>query len=168
MLLYSTLTVAFDAYMWLFDRLGRASMGRLMGWTFLVVGLILALFLLFFLPKRKEPYLAFALICLAVAYCVQIIDVPANLFHFLQYGPLTVLVFDALHFHCKDRSIYVWSLTLVVILGVRDETLQSLLPNRYFALEDIILNSAAGLFSLAFIGFVIGEENYPWPRSVAG
>ena len=50
----------------------------------------------------------------------------------------------------------------MALIGLGDETLQWMLPNRYFGIVDLVVNTAAGLFALAFIGFVLGEENYPW------
>jgi hypothetical protein len=55
-----------------------------------------------------------------------------------------------------------YMLALVALIGLGDETLQWILPNRYVGLVDLVVNTATGLFTLAFIGFVLGEENYPW------
>ena len=79
-----------------------------------------------------------------------------------QYGPLTVLVLDALRFRFHDRYIYVWALAVVALIGVGDEFLQGLFPDRRFDLHDVILNSLAAALTLAWVGWVQGEENYPW------
>ena len=50
------------------------------------------------------------------------------------------------------------------VIGLRDETLQWILPNRYFGIPDLLTNAAAGVLTLVFIVFVLGEENYPYPR----
>ena len=105
--------------------------------------------------------MSFTLICLGVAFSLQILTIPAKRFHFLQYAPLTVLVFDALRFTIRGRFLYIWTLALVALIGLGDETLQWMLPNRYFGIVDLVVNTVAGLFALAFIGFVLGEENYP-------
>ncbi|MBI4454576.1 MAG: VanZ family protein [Acidobacteria bacterium] len=163
LLLYSTLTLAYDVYVAMLNRLGKV-LFNLMTWMYLPIGLALFAFLVFFLPRRLASYLSFLFICLALAYSLEFLTVPAKRFHFFQYGPLTVLVFDALRFKCRDRYLYVWTLTTVALIGVGDETLQGLLPKRHFGLVDLVVNSVAGLLTLAFIGFVMREENYPWGR----
>ena len=160
--LYGTLTLAFDIYVWVFDRWGEAFVSRVMNGLFLPVGVALLIFVVFFLPRRGGAYLTFLLICLAMLYCLNTIEVPAKRFHFLQYGPLTVLVFDAVRFRSGNRYLYAWTFAVVVLIGFGDEIIQSLLPRRHFGLQDIVINSTAGLLTLAFIGFVVGEENYPW------
>lgn len=163
--LYSTLTLAFDLYVYVFDRMGRPFMSALMSGMYVPIGLLLLLFIYFRLPRKAGVYAAFLLVCLTVAYCLYALEVPAKRFHFVQYGPLTYLIFDALRFHVRDRSIYVWAQALVILIGLGDETLQGLLPDRYFGLTDVVVNSVAGLVTLAFIGFVMGEENYPWGKA---
>ena len=164
MFLYATLTLAYDIYVWFFDRLGKAFMSSFMIWMYLPLGLALLVFLLFFLPRRPVAYLVFLLICLAVVGCLNWLTIPAKRFHFLQYGPLTLLVFEALRYRFQGRSLYLWTLVAVTLIGVGDETLQAVLPRRHFGYIDILVNSTAGLLTLAFIRWVIGEENYPWGR----
>ena len=162
--LYSTLTLAFDLYVSLFDRMGREFMDSLMSWMYLPLGLILIALIFLFFPRRIGAYVAFLLVALAFICCLQFLTVPAKRFHFLQYGPLTVLVFDALRFHCRDRYHYVWTLLIVALVGLGDETAQGILPDRHFGIPDVVLNAVAGLLTLAFLGFVVGDENYPWGR----
>lgn len=162
--LYSTLVLAFDLYVSLFDRMGREFMDNLMSWMYLPLGLILIALIFVFFPRRIGAYVAFLLIALAFICCLQFLAVPAKRFHFLQYGPLTVLVFDALRFRCHDRYHYVWTLLIVAFLGLGDETVQGIFPDRHFGMPDVVLNSVAGLLTLAFLGFVVGDEHYPWGR----
>jgi VanZ family protein len=161
-LLYSTLTVAFRIYVYFFDRLGKPFMSRFMAGIYIPVGLALLVFMFMRLPRRWGGYVAFLLIGLTLAFCLRIIEIPAKRFHFLEYSPLTVLVFDALRFRVRDRFLYVWTFLVVALLGLGDEIIQGILPNRYFGLSEVVTNAAAGLLTLAFIGFVMGEENYPW------
>ncbi len=162
--LYSTLTIAFDLYVSLFDRMGREFMDSLMSWMYLPLGLILVAVIFLFFPRRIAAYVAFLLIALAFICVLEFLTVPAKRFHFLQYSPLTVLVFDALRFHCRDRYHYVWTLLIVALVGLGDETVQGILPDRHFGIPDVVLNSVAGLLTLAFLGFVVGDENYPRGR----
>lgn len=163
-LLYSTLTLAFRLYVWMFARFGKPFMSSLMVWIYVPVGLALLAFLFFRLPRRLGRYVAFLMLGLSLAFCLDRITIPAKRFHFLEYAPLAVLVFDALRFHCRDRYHYVWTMVVVSLVGLGDEIIQGILPNRYFGLNEVVTNAAAGLFALIFVGFVLGEENYPWPR----
>lgn len=161
--LYSTLTLAFRLYVWMYARLGKPFMSSLMIWIYVPVGLALLVFLFFRLPRQLGRYVSFLMLCLALAFCLNLIKIPAKRFHFLEYAPLAVLVFDALRFHCRNRYHYVWTMVLVTLVGLGDEIIQGILPNRYFGINEVVTNAAAGLFALVFIGFVMGEENYPWP-----
>jgi len=162
--LYSTLTLAFRLYVWMFARYGKPFMSSLMIWIYVPVGIALLAFLLFRLPRQLGRYLTFLMLGLAMAFCLDRITIPAKRFHFLEYAPLAVLIFEALRFHCRDRYHYVWSMVVVTLVGLGDEVIQGILPNRYFGINEVVTNAAAGLFALVFIAFVLGEENYPWPR----
>ena len=159
--LYSSATLAFNTYVWLLERQGKVVF-QAMTWMYVPIGLLLLLSLLFFFPRRLGSYLAFVLICLALALALQYLVVPAKRFHFFQYGIVTFLVVDALRFRFRGRCLYVWSLAAVALIGLGDEAVQSLMPKRHFGLLDLGVDAVAGLLTLAFIGFVIGEENYPW------
>ncbi len=162
--LYSTLTLAFRLYVWMFARFGKPFMSSLMIWIYIPVGLALFALLFFRLPRQLGRYVSFLMLGLALAFCLDRITIPAKRFHFLEYAPLAVLVFDALRFHCRDRYHYVWTMAVVSLVGLGDEIIQGILPNRYFGINEVVTNAAAGLFALIFIGLVLGEENYPWPR----
>ena len=54
---------------------------------------------------------------------------------------------------------------MVSVVGLGDETLQWILANRHFGILDLLTNTTAGLLTLVFIVFVLGEENYPYPRA---
>jgi hypothetical protein len=162
--LYSTLTLAFRLYVWMFARFGKPFMSSLMIWIYVPIGLALLAFLFFRLPRQLGRYVSFLMLGLALAFCLDRITIPAKRFHFLEYAPLAVLVFDALRFHCRNRYHYLWTMAVVSLVGLGDEVIQGILPNRYFGINEVVTNAAAGLFALIFIAFVMGEENYPWPR----
>ena len=164
-LLYGTLTVAYDLYTAVYRRIGEAEMSLWIDRLFLVTGFALLVFIVLMLPRTVRSYLAFAVICAAVAFCLHLITVPAKRFHFFQYAPLTVLVFDAVRFRSLGRFQYVWTVVLVSVIGLGDETIQWMLPTRFFGIPDLLTNSTAGLLTLVFIAFVLGEARYPFPRT---
>ncbi len=154
--LYSTMTVAFDLYVSIYDRIGKQTMSTAINLVFAAAGVALLALLWRHSPNRSGAMAAFLLIALATAFCLQQLQVPAKRIHFFQYAPLTLLILHAVGFRSKDRYRYVWTLACVALIGVGDETLQGLLPNRYFGLSDIVVNAVAGLLTLAFITFVLG------------
>ena len=160
-LLYSTLTIAFDVYVSLYDDIGKASMSSWINLSFTAVGLVLLAWIMLCIRPGPTGYLALLLIGLVLAFCLQHLTIPAKRFHFLQYAPLTVLVFDAISLRCRTADKYVWTMAVVALIGLGDETIQFILPDRYFGVLDLVINAAAGLLTLVFIGFVWGDENYP-------
>ena len=71
---------------------------------------------------------------------------------------------EALRFRVRDRNLYLWTFLLVSLIGVGDEFLQGLLTDRHFDTKDVVVNALAGLLALAFVGFAVREENYPWGK----
>ncbi|MEE8585146.1 MAG: VanZ family protein [Acidobacteriota bacterium] len=155
-LLYSTLDLVLQAYLWVFERLGEASVAGILNGIYAAAGLALLVLLR---PRRLGAYATLILIAAGLVVFFQQLQQPANRLHFLQYGPLTLLVFDALRFHCRDRYHYVWTLLLVTCIGLGDETLQ-IFAGRRFDSYDLLLNSMAALFVLALIGFVVEPEGF--------
>lgn len=152
--LYSTLTIAFDLYVSVFDRIGRESMSWWMNTAIITTSILIVGIVLIRVRPTITGWMAIILIGLALAFCLQNLPVPAKRFHFFQYVPLTVLFFHALRFRIKDPSIHIWAMTLVTAAGLGDETIQWLLPDRHFGVLDLVINSTAGLLTLVFIGFV--------------
>ena len=116
------------------------------------------------LPRTPSTYATVGIIGLLIYYAMAIEDIPANRIHFFQYCPLAILGLEALRFRVPDRNVYLWTFLLVSLIGVGDEFLQGLLPDRRFDTKDVVLNSLAGLLALTFVGFAVREENYPWGK----
>jgi hypothetical protein len=162
--LYATLTIAFDLYVSVYDRVGRATVSWWMNFGLGVAGLAVAVLAVRLYRPRLSGYAVLAAAALVVAFCLETLAVPAKRFHFAQYGPLALLVFDALRFRFQGRDLYIWSLWVVFLIGLGDELLQAALPTRHFGLVDLAVNVTAGAIVLAMIGWVAGDENYPVPE----
>lgn len=74
------------------------------------------------------------------------VDVPVERVHFLEYGILGYLVFMATTDSWKRPFIY--SLLLVSIIGIGDETIQWFLPSRVGDMRDVFMNSFGGLLGI--------------------
>jgi len=153
-LLYATLTLTYDLYISVFNMLGETWVRRGLLTIFLGIGVALLAPLGKRLRRDPRRTLPLALIIGVLIYSMWDIDVPANQIHFLQYGPLTVLVVEALRFRIQDRQIYPCTALLVLLVGIGDELLQSFLPERRFDPHDVVLNVLAGVLTLGFLGFV--------------
>lgn len=156
--LYGTLTLAYDAYTAVYRRIGEAVMSQSINGSFALTGLLVLAFVTFRLPRTARAYGAFAAIAVAVGVCLELIVIPAKRLHFFQYAPLTVLVFDAAGFRVSGRARYAAALAVVSLIGLGDELIQGRLPTRSFGLPDVLTNAAAGLLTLAFLGFVVGAD----------
>jgi hypothetical protein len=164
LLLYSTLTIAFDLYVYVFDRVGRSTVSWWMNAALSGAAIVTGLFLIRLYRPRLSGYLMMLIAGLVVAFCMQQLAVPAKRFHFFQYGPLTVLVFDALRFRFRGRDLYVFAFSAVALISLGDELIQGILPDRHFGLVDLAINATAGALALALIGLAVGDENYPIPQ----
>ena len=167
LLLYVSADLAFDLYVSVNNRIGQDTASIWMNGAFGAAGLAGFVFLL----RRgitAGAWTAFLLISLAVVFCLMQLDLPAKRFHFFEYAPLTLLVLANVRFRCTDRYQYVWTLLAVSLVGLGDELVQGALPTRYFALTDVVLDSGAGLLTLAFVGFVLGADSLDEPPVGSG
>ncbi len=158
--LYSTLSLAFDLYMSIYRRIGRDSMSLSINSLFLIAGVLLMGWVFQASSRRMISLVAFLLIALTTALCLWQLEVPAKRIHFFQYAPLTLLTLRAVSFRCRERSRYAWTLALVTLIGVGDESIQGMLERRHFGWIDAMVNSLAGLLTLGFLTFVIGGDNF--------
>jgi hypothetical protein len=76
---------------------------------------------------------------------------PTEAVHFVQYGILGILLFRALSHRIHDSAIYLAAAIMGVIIGMVDEIIQWLTPERYWELKDIWLN----LFAVTLVQIAI-------------
>lgn len=80
---------------------------------------------------------------------------PEEAIHFVQYGILSILVFRALTLRAPDNTSYFTAVALVCAIGIIDEALQWLAPQRYWGLRDIRLDAIAAVLTIFAIRFGI-------------
>ncbi len=80
-----------------------------------------------------------------------IVKIPEERIHFLEYGFLVFLVFRALRIDIKGVSSYFFAFLITSFIGLGDEGIQYLLPNRYYQTEDVILNCISAALGLLLI-----------------
>ena len=168
-LIYSTLSVVRPFTEWLRD------------WGGLIPGLILLCgglvgWGLRGLRRRRPGRLeSTILVGIAVAYGLLFfaLRTPEELMHFVQYGLVAVLVYEALAERKRARpgtgEVRGWAtwpvrwpalgaLVATGAAGWLDEGIQHLLPSRYYDLRDVFFNTAAAALAVAAVG---GRE---WAR----
>lgn len=112
---------------------------------------LLLLFIYRYRIRRIRAYLWFAL--LTLLFLFEFFNTPRFIerFHYLEYALLYVLWFRVFRhfFHSLLRfGIPLWTGALI---GILDESIQDLLPNRYFEWNDIALNINGLLFGMAAV-----------------
>ncbi len=90
------------------------------------------------------------IIMILLAYGISIVSIPLpeERFHFIQYGVLVFLVFQALRLSVNPPLVYLLAFLLTSLAGWGDEGIQYLLPDRYYELKDVGLNCLSALLGL--------------------
>ena len=100
------------------------------------------------LRKRKLPLNAHVTLLIIfsifVAYIYQLREIPEEAIHVAEYGAIGLLVYRALAHRTRDFSTYIMAALIVGMIGVLDEYIQWVVPNRVYDLRDIRTNFLAG------------------------
>ncbi|MBL4851838.1 MAG: VanZ family protein [Gammaproteobacteria bacterium] len=97
--------------------------------------------------KLKPKNIIWILLCAAflVAYTLSLWSNPVEAIHFIQYGVLAIFLFHALSWRHPNTLIYIAIVLAAASVGIIDETLQWLMPNRVWGLDDIGINIMAAI-----------------------
>jgi hypothetical protein len=121
-----------------------------------VIALAIFLFILIFRLRERSliPYLALFATALAFVYVLkQWVALPVEQIHFIEYGLVGFLCYNALRYHLKGWGLATAAILLTFLLGMVDETIQGLLASRVGQLRDMWWNAIAGAMSLAVVVF---------------
>jgi len=106
---------------------------------------------------RWSSYFLLCVVLSAYLYGLVTIQYPEEKIHFIEYGFLAYLVFKAIRLDIRKPIAYGYAFLLTSIFGWIDEGIQYCLPNRYYQMEDVVLNSVSAALGL-FLVFVIEQE----------
>jgi len=96
--------------------------------------------------KKVSSYLLFFGIAVCYVAILFWLKMPEERIHLIQYGVLACLAVRALRLDMPPLVSYGIAFVLTSILGLVDEMIQHILPNRYFDWKDVRLNAiSAGL-----------------------
>ena len=134
----------------------------------LLLGISILIYLLFLKKERSIfPYFWFLIAVLLYVQSFSILnEFPVEKVHLIEYGILGFLVFKALKNNLKNLNVYIWSLLLIFYVGIFDETIQWLIPNRIGDIIDVWLNTKSGVLSLLLIGLVIRPRDIEYKVSL--
>jgi glycopeptide antibiotics resistance protein len=90
-----------------------------------------------------------------LCYMGCLITIPAERLHFVEYALLGLAIERVLRHYIKDAGRPFLAMLFAYFIGLGDETIQWLLPNRYAAIRDVFLNGW---------GSVLGILLIPWPQ----
>jgi len=82
--------------------------------------------------------------CLYGYFTINLWKCPEEAIHFLEYGVLGYFAFRALSHQIKDVTIYFTASLISLFIGTIDETIQWIVPDRYWDFRDVGLNFLAG------------------------
>ncbi len=139
----------------LFEKYGEGVFTTL---TFAGGGIALAIFLVILIFRLRErnliPYLALFATALAFVYVLKYwVALPVEQIHFIEYGLVGFLCYNALKHHLKGWGLATAAILLTFLLGMVDETIQGLLASRVGQQRDMWWNVIAGAMSLAVVVF---------------
>ena len=103
-------------------------------------------------PDRKGLRIFF-LINVAILYGLFLKflgKIPIERIHLAEYGILAILAKRAADHRLGGWLAYAFAAFLVADIGLGDELIQKVLPDRYFDWRDVATNAASGVLGLAF------------------
>ena len=109
-------------------------------------------YFIFTLKIKKTSQYFWLLLCtgLYAFFTIQLRQHPEEAMHLLEYSLLSFFVFRALSHRICDWTIYLSTLLFTLFFGITDEFIQWMVPERYWALNDVGINFLAGaIFVLA-------------------
>jgi hypothetical protein len=160
--IYATLPVMRPILNFLKGTLGKAFSPMVYVLLFFVaVGIIV----LFLIQRRewKSLVLLFGILGIT-AYILPSIKYPEERVHFLEYAVLGVMLYFALREKIKGRKVFIGIALIVFFIGLGDELIQGILPNRFYQFTDVLLNFFGGILGELILitfnpGLVKGEKS---------
>lgn len=145
----ATLPVARSAWNWI-----GVSNGKI-----ILVGLYIGA-LGYTFAKLRNYIILFTILFLSVLV-FRFIDIPAERIHFIEYGILGWMAYWAAGNNMRGLFI---ALGYIVIMGVLDEVVQWILPDRYFDMRDIGMNIFGGVIGILLAVYYYKRTVMPKPK----
>ncbi|MDP8299207.1 MAG: VanZ family protein [Candidatus Tantalella remota] len=125
----------------------------------------LLLYMIFVKKDRSfNSYFRFVLFLCSYFAVLKLAVYPAEKMHIIEYTLLSVLIYNALKVDLNpyEISLYLYGGFIAFMVGMGDEFIQGILPNRVFDARDIVLNIVSSALGFLIIRFnVLKEEDAP-------
>ena len=108
--------------------------------------------------RRRLTYFLFFLVISGYAFGMILLPIPEERLHFIEYGILAFLIYQALILDFKNGKAYLAAFAVTSLIGLGDEGIQYLLPNRYYQFQDVCLNSASAVLGLALVYVIFRDK----------
>lgn len=116
----------------------------------------LIFWLIFRVPKKQNPFVflkIFLIIAISI-YLLKNFQTQAEKLHLLEYGFLSFLIYRALRFDYKQKSLYINTIIIALVIGAIDELLQSIIPTRVYEMRDALANWLSSCLGLWVVGIL--------------
>jgi VanZ family protein len=110
-------------------------------------------------PKKWTTYLFLIPILGIYVYIFKQLNLPEERIHFLEYGVMGYLSLRTLTHTFSPPSLYLWAVSLTILLGWIDEGIQGLLPNRVYDIRDVFMNGLAGVLGILIYKILLNPSN---------
>ncbi|MBW1697138.1 MAG: VanZ family protein [Deltaproteobacteria bacterium] len=163
--LVAAYTVSLPYIILIYEMLVRTFSKALVETIPLVTIVILALtYIAFGVFAKKDKYHYIALIlCLIIIYViVSFTPVRNTHFHVTEYVILSWMVFKALSIDYRGSGIFTLVFICSSLLGVVDELLQGIHPQRYFLIQDLAVNTASTLVGVISLMGIKRGSRHDW------
>ena len=115
----------------------------------LIAGTGAALLLVFLIWVQRERrlgvYLRLGMIAVAFTATLKALALPIEELHLVEYGLLGVFLFRAVRHRASPGKAYLWGALAGAAVGLVDELIQGVVPNRYFGFHDVVVNGIGAL-----------------------
>jgi len=125
-------------------------------------GLVVLLHMVFIKKERDaKEYLLFMLFLWAYLALGKIARMPVEKVHMIEYSILGFMAYNALKIDLDryEWKLYIYGAVFCLVIGVVDEVIQGILPNRVFDFRDIFINVVSSFTVLAVIRFNILKKS---------
>lgn len=118
---------------------------NLLRFTMYSFSFFVALVLFYFMTlhiKLKKNTAVSIIVFFGIVYCslFRSLKLPEENAHFIEYSLVYPIVVYSLRPYFKKHMLFIGSFLLAILIGWGDESIQSLIPGRYFEWSDVGLN----------------------------
>lgn len=107
--------------------------------------------------RHRSSYILLSIVLFVYFFGIVTFQYPEEKIHFIEYGFMAYLAFKAIRVDIQKPIVYGYAFLLTSIFGWIDEGIQYCLPNRYYQLDDVVLNSISAALGLIIV-FVFEQE----------